>query len=57
MHDFFTKNPSGFSTPGFLCGSFSSGGAEVTQNKRITRDFLKPVKLRENPEFAKFENK
>ena len=49
MHDFVSKNLSGFSTAGFLGGSFLSGGAEVTQNKWITRDFLKPVNLRDNP--------
>ena len=49
MHDFVSKNLSGFSTTGFLGGSFLSGGAEVTQNKWITRDFLKPVNLRDNP--------
>ena len=42
MHDFVSKNLSGFSTTGFWGGSFGSGGAKVTQNKRITRDFKSP---------------
>ena len=39
MHDFFSKNPPGFSTTGFFSCSFLSGGAKVTQNKWITKDF------------------